>query len=240
MVEEIAISLDTFIIESSEVYHSKRNDYLTSSQLKRFLGFPDGMKDSVPDEIRKQNFLIGKVAHSMILEGRTAFEEEFLKGKSSSQQILKDSQIKLIEELNVAVQANPQARKLLQTGFLERVVRALYCDLPCQIRIDWFNPFHGLVDLKTTDSLDQFDWEVRTYRYYEQLAFYRYVLKEATDVTVPVFFIIVGKKEMKCEVREVPFGQLDGIETENRKALEQMAAARQPGQWTGQINRITQ
>ena len=67
---------------------------------------------------------------------------------------------------------------LLEYGEPEGVVRADYCGMPCQIRMDWFEPHHGIVDLKTCDDLTWFEADARRYGYAHQLAFYRAVLAQ--------------------------------------------------------------
>ena len=60
----------------------------------------------------------------------------------------------------------------------EGVVRAEYRGVPCQIRMDWFSPKHGIVDLKTCDSLKWFENDCRRYGYIFQM-----VESEASEKT---------------------------------------------------------
>ena len=68
-------------------------------------------------------------------------------------------------------------------GEAEGVVRAKYCDLPCQIRMDWFDAHQGIVDLKTCDDLTWFEADARRYGYAHQLAFYRAVLAQVIGMS---------------------------------------------------------
>ena len=68
--------------------------------------------------------------------------------------MLDDEQAALIENMNAAVRAHEHAAALLADGVAEGVVRAEYCGVPCQARLDWLNPERGIVDLKTCDNLD--------------------------------------------------------------------------------------
>ncbi|NLE54115.1 MAG: hypothetical protein GX617_04180 [Lentisphaerae bacterium] len=54
---------------------------------------------------------------------------------------------------------------------------------------------HGLVDLKTCDSLRYFENDCRRYGYIHQLAFYRAVIRQASGETLPVHIIAVEKNE---------------------------------------------
>ena len=77
----------------------------------------------------------------------------------------------------------------------EGVIRTHYCDVPCQVRLDWLSARHGLVDLKTCDSLRYFENDCRRYGYIHQLAFYRAVIRQESGETVPVHIIAVEKNE---------------------------------------------
>lgn len=226
-----------FLKESSAIYFSKRNDYLTITDLKKFIGPPPGTTDPVSDEDRAEKFLIGRASHTLILEGKSAFDHEFttIESKEESREYLTEAQYKTVEDLKTAVQNNPTARLLLEEGIAEGVVRAKYENFPCQIRIDWFNPYYGLIDLKTTVSLDQFDREIEAYRYYEQVTFFRAILREATGITVPAFLVVVGKRELKCEVRAVPETILDQKEAEIREYLKRLELTCSQEMWAGMV-----
>ena len=83
-------------------------------------------------------------------------------------------------KLQKSVWTHPTASALLDGGVAEATVRAEYCNVPCQIRLDWFSPEHGIVDLKTCDSLKWFEADCKRFGYLYQMAFYRAVLREAT------------------------------------------------------------
>ena len=87
--------------------------------------------------------------------------------------VLTDDQVVLIENLNAAVHAHEHAAALLADGVPEGVIRADYCGMACQARLDWLSPQRGIVDLKTCDNLDWLQMDARSYGYVHQLAFYR-------------------------------------------------------------------
>lgn len=98
-----------------------------------------------------QAFLLGRAAHSLILEGRDKYESEFAIGgpinpatgrpfgnttkkflewqELQQKPVLTFDQSRLIEEMNAAVSMNSYATALLKTGLAEGVVRSSYCDL---------------------------------------------------------------------------------------------------------------
>ena len=171
--------LSFLIFEPAEVYHAKRDKYLSSHQLAEFrrnpLLFNKKQLGLVTDEDRPA-FLLGRAAHALILEGREAYEREFAFGgpvnpktgesfgsrtkafqewaDAQGKPVLTDDQVLLIENLNAAVYAHEHAAALLADGVAEGVIRADYCGVACQARFDWVNPTRGIVDLKTCDSID--------------------------------------------------------------------------------------
>lgn len=174
-------TLPRFIREPSELYHSKRSQYLTSHQLIDFTQCPlryrmrmGGLIASVEGEA----LVVGQGAHTLTLEGRKAFESEFVVGgpenpntgrpygrdtkkyeewaAKQGKPCLSDDQFALISQISYAVHSHPVAGLLLKGGVAEGVLRAKYLDVDCQVRLDWFATHCGLVDLKTCEDLDAF------------------------------------------------------------------------------------
>ena len=124
------------------------------------------------------------------------------------------------------------ASELLNDGQAEGVIRTEYCGVPCQIRMDWFSPKHGLIDLKTCDSLKWFESDCRRYSYVFQLAFYRAVIRQATGKDVPVHIIAVEKNEpFSAGVWKLTDEVLDLAEHANEAALERYRNCRSTGIW---------
>jgi len=136
------------------------------------------------------------------------------------------------------VATSSAAVDLLLYGRAEGVVRAPYCDVPCQIRIDWTHPQHGIVDLKTCDDLTWFESDARRYRYHNQMAFYQAVIARTIDQMVPVHVVAVEKKEpFRCGVWRVSDDTLTIARGENEAAIERLKIARQADRWpTGYEN----
>ena len=169
--------VDTILHESAEVYQAKAAEYLTSHQLADFRRCPLLYRKKklglVEDEDRPA-YLVGRALHTLVLEGHEAFGKEYavggpvnpktgeLYGSSTkafaewaAQQgkpVLTFQQHDLVERMAEGVRGHGLARDLLSEGTPEGVVRAEYCQMPCQIRMDWFDPHRGLVDLKTCDD----------------------------------------------------------------------------------------
>ncbi len=250
-------TLEFLIKEPAEVYHAKRGQNLSSHLLGDFRRCPQLYHDKVTGQIAdgdRPAYLMGRAAHTLTLEGRQVYNNEYAVGgpinpstgksygatskkfqdwaAAQNKDILSDAQAALVEELAAAVHKHEEASQLIATGVPEGVARAELCGVPCQIRIDWLNPENGIVDLKTCDDLDWFEADARRYGYAHQLAFYRSVLHAATDCTVPVYIIAVEKKApYRVGVWHLTEQVLDSAERDNREAIHQLRTCRDRDNW---------
>ena len=250
-----------FIVhEPADEYHarSRGGEFMSSHLLADFRESPALYRKKITGKIEESEsaaFTIGRATHSLILEGRHAFDRDYLvadgpvnpktgepygsKTKaftewaaSQEREVIAGKDFNFILKLQAAVWLHPAASELLTHGVAEGVVRADYCGVPCQIRMDWYSSAFGLVDLKTCDSLRYFESDCRRYGYIYQLAFYRAVIRAATGRNVPVHIIAVEKNEpfsagvwkLSCEV-------LDFAECSNKAALERFRACCATGVW---------
>lgn len=245
------------IHEPFATYLAKGRDFLTSHQLKDFRKCPllywKRRQGLIADEDRPA-FCIGRAAHTLILEGREAFERAYAVGgpiNPKTQQpfgqatkafadwaarqgkpVLTDEQFDLVSFMNAGVRAHEGARGLLEDGVAESVVRTDYHGLPCQIRMDWFNPFKGIVDLKTCDDLTWFESDARRYQYTHQLAFYRAVLAQVTGKYIPVHMMAIEKKEpYRCGVWKLDESTLNQAQKENEGAMDRLLACAGKNLW---------
>lgn len=207
------------------------------------------------EEKESAAFTLGRAAHSLILEGRHAFDRDYIIcngpvnprtgepfGKttkayadwlaSQDREVISEKDFAFIMNLQKAVCLHPEALKLLAHGEAEGVVRASCCGVPCQIRMDWFNSDCGLVDLKTCDSLRWFESDCRRYGYIHQMAFYRAVLREELGADVPVHIIAVEKNEpYSTGVWEISPDALEQAEKVNEAALRRYRECVATGVW---------
>jgi hypothetical protein len=105
------------------------------------------------------------------------------------------------------------------------VLRCGFDGVPVQSRLDWFTEIGEtpvIVDLKTCNDLDSFEYDAKKFLYGVQFAFYQQILLRAifdeydVDNAVPakVYAIAVEKKEpFRCGVFEVSDSTL-GLFTE--------------------------
>lgn len=146
--------------------------------------------------------------------------------------MLTDAQYALVNFMAASVRGHGLASQLLADGVPEGVVLTDYCGLACQIRMDWFDPHQGIVDLKTCDDLTWFEADARRFGYGHQVAFYRAVLAQVIGVAMPVFFIAVEKKEpYRCGVWKVTNDTLAAAQRENEAAIERLKGCRDADEW---------
>jgi len=245
------IDLSILQDEPAEVYHGKAADFLSSHQLLTFMRCPylyAKRRAGLVQDIESPSYFIGRAAHTRILEGQTAYETQYAVGgplnpatgkpygnttkkflewqEQQKKPVIPFEKAELIEAMNAGVRQNPYACELLEKGKAEGVVRAVYNDMPCQIRIDWFNPSLGIVDLKTCDDLTWFESDARRFGYQHQLAFYQNVLDQVTEQLVPVYIIAVEKKEpFRCGVWQIPSESLLMARCEIEAAMERLKTA---------------
>ena len=256
-MEELNIDTNVLLSEPSDEYHAKANKFLSSHQLLDFMRCPwmyfkkhNGLiadKDSPA-------MLIGRAAHTRILEGRDVYESQFAMGGpinpktdrpygsttkkfmewavEQGKPVLSHDQVELVENMASGLSMNNEAVDLVLYGRAEGVVRTDYCGTPCQIRIDWTHPHRGMVDLKTCEDLTWFEADARRWRYHNQLAFYQSVLAQVIDQFVPVHIVAVEKKEpFRCGVWRLSENTLASARTENEAAIRRLVQCRNSGDW---------
>ena len=123
--------------ESPALYHRKVSGEITESE--------------------SSAFVMGRAAHCLILEGRNAFDREyvvtdgpinprtgesygrntkaFAEWAATEREIISGKDFSFLLKLQRGVWLHPIASELLADGIAEGVVRAEYCSVPCQIRM---------------------------------------------------------------------------------------------------------
>lgn len=254
----IPIDLSLLEREPEAEYHAKAGQYLSSHLLADFRKSPYLYDKRVRGCITEKTlaaFVTGRAAHVRILEGQAEYHRRFAIGGPINKQTNKPfgadtkafrewaekegkpgihyEDAELIENLAEGVSMNSQAIEFLSDGVAEGVVRAEYCSLPCQSRLDWVHSRYGIMDLKTTDNVDYFQPDGRRYGYAYQMAFYRAMLAQVLGGTlVPVYLIAVEKKEpYRCGVWRMCPDVLAQAQKENEAAIGRLKACRKKGLW---------
>ena len=247
-------------------YHQAARDgkFLSSHMLGDFRRSPLLYKKMMNGEIEPAEsaaLAVGRAVHTLVLEGRGKFDEEFLVtdgpvnpktgepfGKltkaykewaaAQTKDVVSGPDFAFMSKLRESVWAHPVARELLDDGIAEQTVRAHYCDEPCQIRMDWFRADYDgrpiICDLKTCETLDYFEGDARRFGYPQQMAFYREVLKAASDgaVEADCYLVAVEKREpMRCCVWKLTDGILQSCAVENERAIAELRECRRENTW---------
>jgi len=245
--------LSFLIRESADVYHAQGARFLSSHQLAEFrrnpLLFRKKELGLVKDEDRPA-YLIGRAAHTLILEGRETYERQYAFGgpvnpktgepfgsrtkafqewaETQGKPVLSDEQVALIETMNAAVSVHPHAASLLADGMPEVVIRGEYSGVACQARLDWLSTTRGIVDLKTCDNLDWLQMDARSYGYAHQTSFYQAILAAVSGAVLPVHLIAVEKREpFRAGVWRMSEEVLGIAEKENEEAIERLKCCRE-------------
>lgn len=244
--------------EPAHIYHAKASDYLSSHQLAAFRKCPALYQKKKLGEIEDRDtaaYFVGRAAHTLILEGNAAYAAEYAVGgpknprtgksfgpktkafaewaQKVGKPVITEESADLIETMREAVHSHPKATELLAHGIAEGVVRTKYCDVDCQIRIDWLNTdLNAICDLKTTLAIDWAEHDARKLGYIYQLAFYRSVLKQVVGnlQEIPVYMIVVEKQiPFRCGVWKVATDVLDAAERENEAAISRLKVCDKTG-----------
>ncbi len=254
-----SFNLRSLLREPVDTYHAKAKDHLSSHALAEFRRCPLLFRKKELGLIPSRDshaFVVGRAAHVLILEGRERYEAEFAVGgpintktglpfgsatkafmewaTQRGRPVLADDDAATVEEMAASVTSHAVANALLADGVAEGVVRAKYAGHASQARIDWINPAGGagIVDLKTCDRMDSFEFDARAFNYIHQLAFYRAVLEVATDVALPVHIIAVEKREpFRSGVWHIAPAVLDAAKRENEAAMASLSECRASGIW---------
>ena len=249
------------IHEPSDVYHARAVEYLSSHRLAEFRRCPllyRMRQDGLLDEEDRPSYLVGRAAHTLILEGREKFAANYAIGgpinektgqpygpttkafadwaAAQGKPVLTHDQAEIIKRMAASVAAHELADSILTDGIAEGVVRSPLNGVPCQIRVDWFNASHqAIVDLKTSDDLTFFESDARRYGYAHQMAFYRSVLAAAAQIDtheIRVYMVAVEKREpFRVGVWLMSEHVLAIAQRENDAAIERLKWCRDSKLW---------
>lgn len=244
----MSYDVSIFHQEPMDEYKAKSKKFLSSHSLADFRKCPvlyrrkqDGL---IPDR-DSAAFVLGRAAHTLILEGQDKFMSEYLfsfQGPKNpktgevygsrtknyqewatqqTRPIISEREAALCASMAAGVMQNDIATGFLQEGIAEATLRGECLDVPIQVRIDWMNPTAGIIDIKTCDDLTWFEADARRYGYIYQMAFYRELVTHCLGgEVVPVFMIAVEKQEpFRCGVWRASEESLGLAAKENVKAV---------------------
>jgi len=163
--------------------------------------------------------------------------------KGSAVEFITTDQWYTISSMADAVAKHEEAQKLLHHGVAERVLHSDFNGIPVQSRLDWFTEMGEvpvIVDLKTSNDLDSFEYDARKFLYGIQFAFYQQIFVSATideyelEAVIPpkVFAVAVEKREpFRCGVFEVPDGVLAHFNAKMFAAIESLKQCQCEGEY---------
>ena len=236
---------------------------MSSHNLAAFRESPELYRRKTNGEIAESEspaLALGRAAHCLILEGRAAFDGQYLVADgpvnpktgetfgrttkayrewaaAQGRPVVSGADFNFISKLQSSVWLHPVAGELLSEGVAEKTVRVSYNGEPCQIRMDWFREdYEGrpvICDLKTCDSIDHFENDSWRFGYPHQMAFYREVFATGTDGTRPdCYLIAVEKKEpYRVAVYKLTDDLLDQCARQNEAAIDELHACRKTNVW---------
>ncbi len=253
------------ISEAEDRYHarSRAGEFLSSHKLGDFRKSPFKYHKMMTGEVEekdKPEFLIGRAAHCLILEGQDAFDSRYVVsdgpinertgkpyGKDSkafqdwlsvqpTADIITEADYAEMVAMSENIWSHREISDLLsagRNGVAEGVVRAPLEGMDCQIRMDWFAPEIGIIDLKTTRDIEFFQKDVREYDYILQMAFYRAVLREATGgAEYKCHLIVVDKTDFHIAgYGEIPSAELATAERINAAAIRRLRECQTRKEW---------
>ncbi len=245
--------------EPADVYHAKAKEFLSAHSLAEFRRCPLLYRKKEMGLVPERDtaaYLVGRAAHTLILEGRQRYEREYAVGgpinprtgqpfgsttkafaewaEKQSKPVLSDAHAALVEQMAASVSGHVFAGELFGEGVAEGVVRCEHAGHSCQARIDWINPIEdrGIVDLKTADELDSFELSMRAFGYLHQVAFYRALIATVSGHVLPVHIVAVEKREpFRCGVWQVTPKVLDEAQHQNEEAMADLRRCRETGDW---------
>lgn len=210
--------------EDDTTYHA--SDAVGSHKLQDLSPYPllyfkKYVEKSIPPDDDTAALAFGKFFHTLALEGETAADSryavapvcdrrttagkimhaEFLKQTAGLRAVAKDD-YDLAWRMVKAVREKPSAVAMLSRGKPEVTFRHKLASFAIQARVDWFDDAQKdaplIVDVKTIDSLAEFDRQFFKFSYYKQAAFYRLVVAKLLGLEAfqPQFcYLVVEKNE---------------------------------------------
>lgn len=220
---------------------------------------------TAPEE-KSAAFAFGTLFHAAILEGPAAVESRFVMRPEGLDRRTKDGRaafaaleatgkhvvgaddLALVEKMRDAVMAKQTARELLAHGKPEVTFRTQLEGVAMQCRADWFDDRLDeyqrptILDVKTVESIADFDRHFRGYAYYRQAGFYQLVVTATLNLSGawPRFLFLVCEKSEPndCAIYQPCETTLDYARNECLGLIRRMAACQAANDWPGQPDTI--
>lgn len=238
---------------TNEQYHGDKS-YLSSSNLKLILKDPLQFKIEVIDGKRENKqvnaFDEGSYAHSLILEPENVDKEyaffdgfrkagadwEIFKAANEGKILLSKPQKHRVELWVEAYRQRKQAVNLISGGFPEQSLALNYLDIKIKVRADYINIDKGYIaDVKTTGyspDVDTFSHVIASLGYDLSAALYTQMFSQHYGKKFDFYFVVLGKKEISCEVFKASEATLQKGEMMIIDAINKYKKCLKTGIWT--------
>lgn len=207
---------------SNKDYHAD-TEFLSSSNYKTLLKDPELFyKEKILGEkeprIESNSFTEGSLTHSLILEPHKVNEEyaffnglrkagedyeRFTKTIGDKTLISRPQKIRC-DSYREAFLKNKSATQLISGGDAEYTICTILNGIKTKTRCDYINSDKGyIVDVKTSSypiDVDTFRMTCTTWDYQLSAALYLQVAEQHYNKKMDFYFIVIGKKELECEV----------------------------------------
>lgn len=144
-----------------------------------------------PNDFEKEFFIMPDL-NFRTNEGKAAREEH--RAKNQGKMEISDKLLQKAQLMRIAIEANPQARKLLEPGLKEASYfwQCPFSELPMKAKLDQSSSLH-FTELKTTREVgaDNFARQAYNFNYDLSLFHYREGMRQILDLEVPAYFIAV-------------------------------------------------
>ncbi len=250
--------------EPDEAYHA--SDAVGSHKLQDLSPYPllffkKYVEKSIPPDSETPALAFGKFFHMLAVEGEDVAARHYAitpdadrrtnvgkkiwsdwfatnEGKRQVAQWDHDLAWRMVK----AIREKPSAVALLSRGKPEVTFRHKLASFAIQARVDWFDGAEKdapmIVDVKTIDSLAEFDRQFFKFSYYKQAAFYRLVVASLLGLQTfqPQFcYLVVEKAEpFQVAIRTPDAESLAIGTTEVMRDLSKLKACYDSGVWPGE------
>lgn len=165
---------------------------------------------------------------------RSKFHPRYIEWLSKqSKPVVSTENFQTIMKMRDSIVAHEGAKILLSEGRPDSTIRMVYEDVPCQVHLDWFSEWHGIVELVICDKLDYYASSLSFDDDHKRsLALQRAMLSAAGGAEVPVSIIAVEKKApYRCGVWSVDVELLDKLSLENEQTLAKLRSSIDDNVW---------
>jgi len=243
-------------------YFDGYSNYMSSHRLHSFSDCPAAFiaaEQADAEYKASAAMLLGTAIHTMILEP-VFFLERYVVGydppvnpttkqpyktgtkknnawkselESDGKTLLSVDEFNLICDCKNNVTSHSKANSALLIGKPEVVLRGELCGVPSQAKIDWLDLHNKtIVDLKTIDNIDKFQYNFSKFGYGRQMAFYRMMMRKYCQQDFAIKLVVVETTGIhRVGVFSFGGGALAHAEQQTVSAFSEYRRAKEKNVW---------